>query len=62
MPLKEIVFEDDNAPKQRTDAKLNIVKPVGKPTVKTTDAEPDEVAVERTSDAAKPSKMKSEPS
>jgi translation initiation factor IF-2 len=56
-PLKEIVFEEDNAPKTRTDAKLNIVKPVNKPAAKAPSGDSDEeVRVERTE--AKPSKMK----
>jgi translation initiation factor IF-2 len=58
-PLKEIVFEEDNTPKTRTDAKLNIVKPVGgsaKPATKSIDAD-DEVRVER-ADAKPTSKMK----
>ena len=57
-PLKEIVFEEDNTPKARTDAKLGIVKPIAKPAAPKapgSEAE-DEVRVERTE--AKPSKMK----
>ncbi len=59
-PLKEIVFEEDATPKTRTDAKLNIVKPINKPAAKAgpaADIESDEVRVER-ADAKQPSKMK----
>ena len=57
-PLKEIVFEDDGAPKTRTDAKLNIARPLsGKlPAISTKTNTDDEVQVERTD--VKPSKMK----
>ncbi len=55
-PLKEIVFEEDNSPKSRTDAKLNIVKPVSRPGVKGATEGEEEATPERTE--VKPSKMK----
>lgn len=54
-PLKEIVFEEEGAPKSRTDAKLNIIKPISKPAAKAGEAE-DETRTERSD--VKPSKMK----